>query len=563
MSNPGPPPGPPEDSTQPSEAAAVPPPPPPSAPTETESGAQPPRRRRGLVVGVLAAVVLLLIPGGVFAWRALDGGGPQPHDVLPAEAIGYVRVDMDPSAEQKIDAFRFLQKFPTFSESTGITDDDQDLRELLFDNFAEATGCELDFADDVEPWLGHRVGGAVLPPASEGEAPGFALALQTDDEDAARDTFDTALDCGNASGSVGMAYADGYLIMTDTQQNADRYAEDAQESALSDNDEFTEAMDHLGDQGIASLWVSGSGMYDTFGEALETDPLGDAAPLPDDDALPGEDSLPGEEALPEAPDIGAMVDDSYRSVAAAFRFDASYAEIATVTTGDAYQDLDTGGVDADVPEDTSLLFGLAGGNELITENWDLVTDAYPDASADIDEFAQQTGLTLPDDLGTLLGDSLVVAVDGSDLDLEALAQDDMSSLNAGVKVDTDVEAFGEVWSTVQDLAAEAGESLDGLPVEETDDGYIVASTDEYASALGEDGSLGESDAYTSAVADAAEADGVLYLDLDVIEDDLLDLLADQGLGDSELESLRALRSLGLSAQWHDGYAVTTLRVSAD
>ncbi|PSK96107.1 uncharacterized protein DUF3352 [Haloactinopolyspora alba] len=557
MSNPGPPPGPPEDSRETSEPAAVPPPPPPADAAPAESGARPPRRRRGVLVGVLAAVVLLLIPGGVFAWRALDGGGPQPHDVLPAEAIGYLRVDMDPSAEQKIDAFRFLQNFPTLSEATGITEDDQDLRELLFDRFAESTGCELSFADEVEPWLGHRVGGAVLPPGSEGEAPGFALALQTDDEQAARDAFDTALGCGDASGSVGMSYADGYLILAETQENADRYANDAQESSLSDNEEFSEAMNHLGDPGIASVWISGSGMYDAFGEAFSPGALGSAGPLPGDEALPGEGGLP------QAPDVGAMVDDSYRSVAAAFRFDADYAEIATVTTGDAYKELDTGGVNADVPEDTSLLFGLAGGNELVTENWDLVTEAYPDASADIDEFTQQTGLALPEDLGTLLGDSLVVAVDGSDLDLQAIAQEDLSSLNAGVKVDTDVEAFGDVWSTVEDLATQAGQSLDGLPVQETDDGYIVATSDDYASRLSEDGSLGESDAYTSAVADAEEADAALYLDLNVIEDDILDGLADQGLGDNELESLRALRSLGLSARSHDGYAVTTLRVSAE
>ena len=550
MSNPGSPPGPHEDHTDQGERAdqtrPLPPPPPPPSAAGPAADEQPPRRRRALTIGVLAAVVVLLVPGAVFAWRALDGGGPQPHDVLPADSIGYFRIDMDPSAAQKVEAFRFLRKFPGFSDATGITEEDDDLRELLVDQFSAATGCDLDFSTDIEPWLGHRVGGAVLPPAGDGESPGFALALQADDEDAARETFDTAQDCGGAEERVGLSYADGYLLITDTQDNADAYAESAQDSSLADNDEFAESMDLLGDPGIASFWVSGTAMFDTFGAALGNT-----------------QAFPGDESGSLVDESREMIEDSYRSFAATFRFDDSYAELATVTTGDIYEETNADGVQADVPDDTSVLVGVSGGGDALLNNWDSIVESYPGAEEQIATLESQTGFTLPDDLATLLGDSLLLAMDGTDLDLQVLTRGDLSALNAGVKVDTDADAFGEIWAGIQDIAAQAGQSLEGLPVEETDDGYIAAFNDEYAATLREGGTLADADVYSTAVRDAADADAVFFVNFDSFEDTVLDALADYGFDEQTLESIRTLEALGVSGRTYDGHAEITMRVSVD
>ncbi len=565
----------------------APPPPPPGAtaggPPHGADGSAPaeadesPKRRRGLIIGVLAAAMLLLIPGGVFAWRALDGGGPQPHDVLPADSIGYVRVDMDPSASQKVDAFRFLDKFPSFGEVTGISDEDEDLRERLFTEFADATNCDLDFESDVEPWIGNRVGASVMPSSDDGE-PRLVVALQVDDEDAARDTINAAFDCGPGADEVGMSFANGYVLFTDTQDNADNYADAAEDSSLGDNDEFVEAMDQLGEPGIASFWVSGTGIYDAFndmGGAMDEGTMPDGPSTTDEagtmDYEPTMPDDPGTElddpTMPDDPgDILSedMIEDSYRSAAGAFRFDDSHAEIASVTMGDVYEDIDSDGVRADVPEDTALLLGASGFNDTLTDNWDSLADSYPDLAAEIDAFAEQTGLSLPDDLATALGDNLVAAVDGNDLDLPSMIQsDDLSSLKAGVKVDTDTEAFGDLRSKLDDLAASEGQSLDALPLEETDDGYVLASSDDYASILTDGGGLGDSDIYTNAVADADNADAVFFLNSDVVEDDLADLLESQGADESAVDSVRALQAIGLSASSGDGYTEMSLRITAD
>ncbi|TDE09143.1 DUF3352 domain-containing protein [Jiangella asiatica] len=503
------------------------------------------RRRRGLAAGILAGVAVLIVPGAVVAWQALDGGGTQPHDVLPGDALGYARVDLDPSASQKIEAFRFLRKFPLFSEATGIEDDNADLRERLVDAFSASTGCDLDFQEDVEPWIGNRLGAAMLPPTGDGEEPGFALALQTDDQDAAEAAIDKVLGCDATGGAeMGRAFLDGYLIMTDTQENADRYVEAAGESPLSENAEFTETMDLLGDPGIASAWTSGSALFDTFGGA---EALGE---------------IPEGSGMPSGDDMAEMIDDSYRNAAMAFRFDDSYAELAAVMTGEIYQAVDAG-VRANVPEDTMAFLGVSGGSQYVTDNWDALLGTYPDAEEELGALEDEIGISLPEDIATVFGDHLVVAVGGGELDPGAIAEGDLSTLDVGARVETDPEAFQDLWDRIQGIAEDAGASLEGVPLQTTNDGYVIASNDDYANALIDGGDLSDSDVYTTAVRDAGEANTVFFLNFDAVEDDILSAAEGQGLSDSELESLRALQAVGVSAQVLDGHTEMSLRVTAD
>lgn len=506
-----------------------------------------PRRRRGVLVAVLATVVVLLVPGGVFAWRALDGGGPQPHDVLPADAIGYLRLDMDPSAGQKVEAFQFLRKFPVFRDATGITSDDEDVRERLIDEFAEATECDIDFATDVEPWIGNRLGFAILPPAEAAE-PAMALALQASDEAAAESALEKVLGCGGAdTEAIGWTYLDGYMIITDTHANAERYAASAQESSLSDNEEFSTTMDLLGDPGIASAWASGTSLVDTFEEQL-----------------PSSDSFAGQAEMPSFADTRELFEEFYGGIAMALRFDDSYAEFASVVTGDGYHPPDGGGVRADVPDSTAVLFGFGAGDQYVRDSWELLADSVPEGEGEFDAMTEQLGLSLPDDLVTAVGDSLVVTLDGQDLDLDTVAQsEDISSLRIGLRVATDPAAAQDLWERVGQAAEQSGGSLDGLPFETTDDGYVIAFSDDYRSDLTDGGTLGDSEAFTTAVKDADNAEMVLFANFDTVEDEVIEFLSGEGLSDDQLESLRTLGALGYSAQLHDGHMESTLRITAN
>ncbi|HEV8055239.1 MAG TPA: hypothetical protein VGP51_01995, partial [Nocardioidaceae bacterium] len=128
---------------------------------------QPPqKKRRGLIVGVVVGVIAAVaLPLGAFAlYQSLSGGGSQPDDVLPGDgALAYFRIDLDPSASQKVNALRFLDNFPSFSEATGIDNPEQDVREVIFDAIADETDCDVEFSD-VDAWLGERMGMVVLAP---------------------------------------------------------------------------------------------------------------------------------------------------------------------------------------------------------------------------------------------------------------------------------------------------------------------------------------------------------------------------------------------------------------
>ena len=76
------------------------------------SSAAPHRTRRNLLWGGLLGGALVVGGGTAFAVTTLSGGGAQPDEVLPGNAIAYVRMDIDPSAGQKIAAVRLLRKLP-------------------------------------------------------------------------------------------------------------------------------------------------------------------------------------------------------------------------------------------------------------------------------------------------------------------------------------------------------------------------------------------------------------------------------------------------------------------
>ncbi|HET7326435.1 MAG TPA: DUF3352 domain-containing protein [Nocardioidaceae bacterium] len=514
-----------------------------------EPTAAPKKRRTGLVVGVVGGVVAAVgLPLGGFAvYNALSGGGTQPHDALPADAIGYLRLDLDPSAGQKIEALRMLDKFPGFEDVTGIDDPRTDLRKALFEAMREDSGCDLDFEDDVEPWLGERLGVAVFAPTDGTGEPGVTVAVQVQDEETARSGIEDLMACGSPDGEAteGWAYYNDYMIVAETQKLADGYAESASRSSLADNDVFAADMDRLGEQGVASIWFDGQGIMDAAG------------PMLSGFAAPGSGSGGMSDQLEKA------VQQSYRSGAVAFRFDNGAAEVATVVTGDAYEKLDGAGTaSAELPESTAVAIGVADGDRWVDEQWDSLLEIASDGQdpqAAIDEIEAATGLRLPADLQTLLGSDFALALDGAGL-VETVTAGDVSMLRLGARIATDADEFAKVFDDVQTLATRSGVPV-RLTKVETDDGVAVATSDEYAEALADGGALGDTAKFQAAVNDAADAQSYAYVDVDGLEP-LLEALADPG--DQEaLVNIKPVDAVGASSQIHDGYVEATLRVTVD
>jgi hypothetical protein len=225
----------------------------------------PPSARSPLRLALSAAVlvlVLALVVGVTVAVRGLSGGGSQPEDALPGGAFAFAKVDLDPSAGQKINALRFLRKFPALRDKVSLNDD---LRETLFESVSESAGWEeLDFDKDVDPWLGSRIAIAAYPPAEDAENTG-----------------------GSASSGAGFASAEAVAAPArdlapteaplqpedfgqtfDPEELAEEFGKtfDPEEFAETfDPDEFEEEFDPDGDGGELGSDVDGSGELGPFG----------------------------------------------------------------------------------------------------------------------------------------------------------------------------------------------------------------------------------------------------------------------------------------------------------
>ena len=122
----------------------------------------------GRRTGIVAAVVVgaLLVSGGAFAaWSRLNHSADGPAQVLPSGTVAVLEVNLDPSAAQKVALLNLLRKLPGSSGLQGSDGTFQDwVGRTLSEGADSGTGSSdgLDFAHDVQPWLGSRVAVAAV-----------------------------------------------------------------------------------------------------------------------------------------------------------------------------------------------------------------------------------------------------------------------------------------------------------------------------------------------------------------------------------------------------------------
>ena len=515
--------------------------PPPETPYVAASGGG--GGRRGLIAGVIAIVLAVMLGGVAYAaYTELSGGGPQPAAALPGNAIAYVRIDMDPSASQKIHALALLRKFPAFAEEFGITDDAQDLRRKFFeyiqDHNGECTG--VDYDSDIAPWIGDRLGIAALPPTPGSSEPSFAIALQVGDQEEGIEGFaDLNSQCGGSS-DYGVARGpDSYLVFAETPQLASRYAADASESPLADNDQFNKDMDAIGDPGVASFWLDYRSLLDVMPAGL----------------------------MPPGMGVTAFAN-SADSMAAALRFNDSYVELAAVASGVDMPQSSINNPVVDLPDTTVAALSLSTGGTYIDRLWTALGDAMESQGRSLDSLSSQiqleTGLVLPEDLKTIVGDNVTIALDSKGLDFSELHNTgDTSMLPLGARFQTDPAKFAEVYQKLVDYVKAQGGVLPLTKIE--GDGFVAVSTDpDYASELTKDGGLGDTDKFQTAVPDAESAAAVVYLDFDSVQSQILDAVRQGGGSQRLIGNLEPLSSIGVSSHIRDdGVVDAVLRITVN
>jgi Protein of unknown function (DUF3352) len=216
-------------------------------------------------IGAAAAVVVVAAVafGGMTLLKVLGGGGAQPEDVLPNSAIVFAKLDLNPSVGQKLAAYRLASSFPKVKNK--VTSQDTSVKESIFSSiFTGNTSWGLSYKRDIEPWLGDRIGVGLFPAMPGDNKPEIALAIAYTDETAAKAALDKAIaHSANNVQMVGYAFADGYVIVSDTAAHAAALVQDGKVSplALPAWSTYGDDVRSLGSDQIGVAWADVAASY--------------------------------------------------------------------------------------------------------------------------------------------------------------------------------------------------------------------------------------------------------------------------------------------------------------
>ena len=527
---------------------------------------RPARGRRTAVLGLAAVAVVGVVAAGGWAAMSLMSGGTQPAEAIPSNALGYVSLDLDPSASQKIEAIKILRKFPAIEKETKISSQD-DLRRWVFEQAQKDGQCKgLDYDKDIEPWIGDRIAMAGVPANKGGETATPVVALQVTDSEAATTGIKKLADCGDAGEDFGVAVAGDYALISDSQQHAEALATAAGQSSLADDADFQKWTSRVGDPGILTMYAAPGAM-----EALADMQSGLAGSF----FAPGggkDEMLPGSEAGMQR--MNDRLKDAYKDfkgMAAVVRFEdgAVEAELAGESTPDDLAAvLSERGEShvSELPAGTAAAFGVS-----LQDGWAkgyvdfmgrLMGEDQP-VDQMLKEAEAQTGLDLPGDIERLLGDGFAVALD-KDLDVKA-ASEDPTAIPAGIRISGDPQ---EIHGVVDKIKKAVGPMADQLAVEDGDGAVSLGLSPDYVRTLAGSGELGQDAAFKDVVPHADKAAAVMFVNLDAVEKWFTQAMEQGGqLGPDETkvrDNIAPLHAFGASS-WvdDDGSEHGLLRLSTD
>ena len=223
-------------------------------------------RKRPLLLGGAAVAGVALVGAAAWgAWWWLADGG-QAAEALPASAVGYVGLTLDPSGSQKVEALSTLRSLPAIAEELDLDGpvEDIDLKQTLGTAFLGTAPCDdLTYEEHLEPWLGDRLGVAAVPVDDQ---PKVVVAVETTDEDAAVEGMDALMACGDddTGGDVGgddeegAAYEvrDGWVVLAPDETALDAVLADLDEGTLADDEDFQRWTEEAGEPGVLTMYAA-------------------------------------------------------------------------------------------------------------------------------------------------------------------------------------------------------------------------------------------------------------------------------------------------------------------
>jgi hypothetical protein len=510
--------GQPDRSGQPAEPSLFAQPGAPTSPvTEPAPAARAGRGRTVALVGGILAIVAVGA-GGAFAFQQVGGGGAQPESVLPANTIAFAKVDLDPSAGQKLDAIRFIRKFP---DARGEVKEDSDLREVIFTGLQKDGELEgVDYAKDVEPWLGQRIGVGLVPGATADAEPIAVVALAVTDEGKAEASLPKIAKAGEGECRI----VEEFALCTEGSDQLDAIAAAVGKGSLADSAHFSKDMGDLGEDGVAAAWFDGA----ELAKATKSLDVGGM--------------IPGLTAGPASSSSGR--------VAMALRFDGPHLELAGHTNGSSvkFAGSKQGTGLAELPKGTLAAVSIANAGEQLKQAWPQVEEAAKGAAGEqefadgLAEVEDELGISVPDDLYAALGSQFSLVFGGMG--------EGQSELRIAAVTDGDKAVLQKLADAGQGMGAGA------LTLKPAGGNTVLSLSEDYADVLAKDHGLGDTDRFKDAVQDADSARVAGYVDIAGLVTEFKD-----EIGADEAKNFAGLSALGFTVSGEGNSADFSLRLT--
>ncbi len=331
----------------------------------------------------LAAAALLATAAGCGGG---DDAGDGPSSLVPADAPAYFEAVVRPEGEAAESAEAALGKIV----------DEQDPGQALIERIeaeAKKEGEDLDYENDIEPWLGERVG--IYPSSLAGESEAV-LILETTDADKGIDYISSQEDAtGEEKEYEGVSYqldedgdafgaVDDFIVFGDeagfkkTVDTADA------DDTLGGSDDFTDSVDGLPEERLATLYA----VPKTFIEAI---PEGEIEPQGREVIL---------DSLGDAGEEPVLADLTATESALTLEF----------SSGGEPVDTEESTLVSELPAGAWLGFGFADIGAAVQRGVDQISSAgIPglDAATVREQLRAQVGINLEQDVINTLGDAAV------------------------------------------------------------------------------------------------------------------------------------------------------------
>ncbi|MFZ2503018.1 MAG: hypothetical protein WAW88_10135 [Nocardioides sp.] len=490
-------------------------------------------RKRGLMIGV-AVVGAAVLGAGAWAATSFLSGGADVAEGLPDATLAYATIDLDPGGKQQVEAYQTLKKFPSVSEQLD-KDAAEDFRKQITTWLREEGDCpEVDFAKDVEPWVGTTAALGAVDLGEDTPTP-FGVVQVTDAAKAEAGVKKLAA-CGGGVDGAPWSIDGDWATFAETESLAGKVAAATKKGSLADNSAHKRWMDELGDLGMVTFYISPDAPAALTSAMEDLDELGMAA-------LPSADLY-----------------EDFEGAAATVRFADGGLELAGAGSGGKqFNDINgeaAGAAVAALPDDTLAAFSYS-----VTEKYaDLLVDMMKSQDEEmISSLEDGTGLSLPEDLATLLGKSMTASI-GGDIDIDALVNSaDPSSIPFALRLEGDGPAIDDVITKLESGA--------GLPPEFTardseGDLVVLGPNADYRSQVLAGGKLGDGDVFRDVVPEADNASVVFYLDFDAADDWLYGLAKESG-DDEVAANVKELSAFGMSVWQDDDVNRMLLRLTTD